>query len=458
MSALGSVFIRASALDDLADLAVDDFFLPAHREILDAMRAVAARDRAVDIIAVADELKVRGMIARLDGGQSYLNDLANIVPTAENVRHYAKIVADKATLRRMLALCAHTMSRVYGGDGDVEEVLNDLRAGAGEIELAGSGGPQRVGDRVHAVLDDMEKRGNAPQEYLVPTGLERFDHKIGGLRAGHLVVIAANPGRGKTALAWNIAVRAGLVGIPVLVFSLEMSEEELIERAISYKARINGRAVHLGRLNSDQWYAAGNAAFELDRFPMTDSRGDPHPLADKPVRIYVDDRKHKTARLIAEARRWRARHPDPRALIVIDYLGLVEPDVDERTREREVAKMSRAFKVLAHKTRANAPVVLCAQLNRDNVGKDGKMRPPVLRDLRDSGAIEADADMVIFPWWEGNPPEVGEHPAELIVEKHRGGAKGPVRTVWQPQFTTFVDPPDTDEPEQLELGTAVDRA
>lgn len=443
--ALGSVFIRASALNDLAELQVDDFFLPAHREIFDAMRAVAARHRALDPITVGDELKACDMLQRLPepGGYSYLNELANATPTAENVRHYAKIVGDKSTLRRIIATCAEAQSRAYG-EANVEEVLNDLRARAGEIELAGIGGPVRVGDRINAILDEMEKRGQRPQEYLVPTGLARFDRKIGGLRANHLIVVAANPGRGKTALVWCIAIRAALLGIPVLVFSIEMSEEELIERAISFQARINGRAVSLGRLNSGQWYTAGLAA---DQLTTIKQEGKP----DLPVPLYVDDRKHKMSRLVAEARRWRARHPDPRALIVVDYLGLVEPDMDERTREREVAKMSRQFKDLAHKTRANAPVILCSQLNRDNIGKDGKMRPPVLRDLRDSGAIEADADMVICPWWNGEPNDHGPHPAELLILKHRGGARGVIDTVWEPEFTTFSDPPEGDEPEQLAL-------
>lgn len=444
-AALGAVFIRSSALDDLAELQVDDFFLPAHREIFEAMRSVAARGRTLDVVTVADELKVMDMLTRLPGGQSYLNELANDTPTAENVRHYGKIVGDKATLRRIIATCAETASRAYG-EADAEDVLNDLRAKAGEIELAGSGGPVRVGDRVNAVMDEMEKRGQKPDDYLVPTGLARFDRKIGGLRANHLIIVAANPGRGKTALVWCIAIRAALLGIPVLVFSIEMSEEELIERALAFKARINGRAVSLGRLSSGQWYAASQAADQLD---IIREQGKP----DRPVPLYVDDRKHKMSRLVAEARRWRARHPDPRALIVVDYLGLVEPDMDERTREREVAKMTRAFKNLAHKSQAKAPVILCSQLNRDNIGKDGKMRPPVLRDLRDSGAIEQDADMVICPWWVGEPPETGPHPAELLVLKHRGGAKGVVDTVWEPEFTTFSDPPDGDEPEQMNLPT-----
>jgi replicative DNA helicase len=133
---------------------------------------------------------------------------------------------------------------------------------------------------------------------------------------------------------------------------------------------------------------------------------------------------------------------------VIDYLGLVLPDVEEKSREREVAKMSRAFKVLAHKSKANAPVILAVQLNRDNKTKDGKYRTPVMGDLRESGAIESDADMVVLPWWEGKPPATGRHPAELIIAKYRGGHPSNVRVDWEPEYLTFSDPLEDDDPQE----------
>lgn len=444
-AALGSVLIRSSALDDLHDLQVDDFFLPAHREILEAMRAVALRNRTVDVLALADELKAQGMLTRLEGGAVYLNELANATPTAENVRQYAGIVAAKATLRRIIATCADAMSTAYA-DGDPEELLNRLRISVGDIELPTSKGPVRVGDVVGKTIDGIQKRGEEPEKYLVPTGLARVDRKIGGLRANHLIVVAANPGKGKTSFVWNVAINAALAGVPVLVFSLEMEQDELIERGLSYLGRINGRAVSLGRMSVEEWHRVHRAGATLDRDRETDQE----------VPLYVDDRKLTASQVCAEARRWRAKHPSPRAMIVIDYLGLVESDTDERTREREVAKMSRQFKLLAHRTQANAPVVLCAQLNRDNVStKDGKPRPPVLRDLKDSGAIEADADMVIFPWWEGRPPATGTHPAELRIGKYRGGAVSEIDVIWEPEYMTFADVPEDDDQQQMDLPTGV---
>lgn len=430
-AALGSVIIKPMALDDLNVLEVDDFFLPVHREIFDAMRAIAMRKRAVDWVGIADELKARDMLKRLEGGESYLLALANATPTAENVQHYVKIIAEKATARRLIASCAGAMSAAYADNLDIEELVADHRRQIGEIELGSTKGPTVVADTIDDVLKSMENRQRDPDGYLVPTGLTRFDRRFGGLRENHLIVVAARPGGGKTAWAVNVAVNAAVNhNIPVLIFSVEMSMEELIERMLSRQARVNGRAVSRGTMDFDDWKKISLAAGQLSYTQGPE---------EKKIPLYIDDRKHKASRICAEARRWRARHPDPRALIVIDYLGLVEPDADERTREREVAKMSRSFKLLAHKDQARAPVILCCQLNRDMIGKDGKMRRPVLRDLRESGAIEADADAVIFPWWEGKPPAMGRHPAELIIEKIRGGHPSSVPVDWEGEYTSFVD-------------------
>lgn len=441
-SALGSVLIKPAALDDLADLEVDDFFLPAHREIVEAMRAVAKRAPAIDVVILADELKARGVLAKLDGGENYLLVLANATPTAENVRYYAGIVANKAMLRRLIATCAEIQSTAYGDFGDEPDAfLAEAQRKLGEIELHGAAGPVRVGDAVSDVLQAMEDRGNKPESFLIPTGIKSMDHRIGGLRGGHLIVVAANPGRGKTAWAVNVAVHAALAeGIPVLIFSIEMETYELIERMLAGKARVNGRSVSHGRMNYPEWQRVTTAASALAEYP--DGR---------PVPLYVDDRKLTAGQVCAQARRWRAQHPDSRALIVIDYLGLVLPDEEEKSREREVAKMSRAFKLLGHKTKANASVIMCCQLNRDNKGKDGKMRTPVVGDLRESGSIEADADMVILPWWEGDPGATGRHPADLIIGKHRGGPKGVIRVDWEPEFLTFTDPLDPLDEVQNEL-------
>lgn len=452
-AALGAVLIKPTALDDLGHLQADDFFMPIHREIFEAMRAIAERGHPIELVLLEDELRARTnadgrpMLLALPDGMQYLVDCFNTCGSAENASHYARIIAEKAQLRRMIAMCAEVQSAAYAEEASPRELMATVRERTGNIEARTPGGPVRVGDVVANVLDMMEKRGSAPQEYLVPTGIATLDRKIGGLRAGHLIVVAANPGRGKTAFAVNAATDAAVrAGIPTLVFSLEMDRDELIERQLSRGGRVNGRNVSLGRLSQREWdqvtTASARMAYDKDH---------------KQIPLYIDDRKLTASQICAEARRWRAKHRDPRALIVIDYLQLVAADQEERTREREVALMSGMFKKLAHRTQANAPVIMISQLNRENMkGKDGKTRSPVLSDLRDSGAIEQDADVVIFPWWDTEPPPTGRHPARLIFGKYRGGFKGEVPVDWLPEFTAFEDHEEVDESQLGLQGTELD--
>ncbi len=432
--ALGSVFIRPASLDDLTDLGVDDFFFPVHREIFEVMRDVAAAGRPVEILAVADELRARGRLQRLDGGEAFLVSLANDTPTAENVRHYARVIAAKATLRRAIATCLEAVSVAYGGPTDVEAFLNDLRGSVAGLELRGDDGPRRIGEVLVDVTERIERRASAPEDFLVPTGIASVDRKVGGLRAKHLIIVAARPGGGKTAWAVNtVAVAAARAGVPTLVFSLEMSRDELIERAMANAAKVNGHAIGLGRLTGPEWVRLTGAMGKLYEIPL-----------------WVDERVLRTQQICAEARRWRARHaPEGRALVIVDYLGLVEADKDERTREREVAKITRAMKKLAKQL--GCPVVLCSQLNRNMVGKDGKMRAPNLTDLRESGAVEQDADVVVFPWWDSAPPAVGRHPAKLIFGKYRGGHPGTIQVDWLPEYTVFEEREDHEPDPQEDL-------
>jgi len=440
-AALGAVLISQHALDSLGHLAVDDFFSVQHREIFEAMRHLAGAGHPVELVLLEEELRARGILAKLQGGAAYLITCANACATSEHASHYGRIVAEKAQLRRMIALCADVSSRAYG-DADPQELLATLRERTGDIETQTPGGPVRVGDQVHEVIHRMESRGENPEGSLVPTGIKSVDEKLAGFRSNELVVVAANPGRGKTAFAFNMAVRAAMQQkIPTLVFSLEMSADQLIERALAGEARVNGRHVSLGRMTMDQWKKVGDAGYRLD---VDDEK--------RQVPLYVDDRKLTASRICAEARRWRARHPEPRALIVIDYLGLVRPDRDEKNREREIAKMSAMFKCLSHRTEADCPVIMISQLNRENMkGKDGKPRAPVLSDLRESGAVEQDADAVLFPWWDSDPPAFGRWPARLIIGKFRNSAKGEAKMDWWPEYTLFTDPADPDDEVQGQL-------
>jgi replicative DNA helicase len=430
MAVLGAVFIAPRVLGEaMGDLRPDDFFLPAHREILSAMRAV----EAPDVVSVADELKVRGMLPRLENGEGYLFALANAVPTAENVGHYAAIVKERSLARRLIASCLEVTSRAHSGT-EIVDLIGEHRTQLAGLELDGkAGGPVKLSDAMDGVLDAIESRARSPEKYAIGTGLDGFDAGIGGMRAGQLVIVAGLPGQGKTSFAEGVALHNGDLGVPVLIFSLEMKLHELVERALSAKSGIDGRRIVAATgLDYDTWKTGI------------------HPAASKLRKstVWVDDRKLSTNRICAEAVRWREKtrrervksgSTDDRALIVIDYLGLVRSDQRSENRNLEVAGMSASFKRLAGDL--DCPVMLLSQLNRLPAREK---RKPVPSDLRDSGAVEADADMIIFPWRpEPSEEDVRNPPFEIdatiIVAKHRNGPIGEVDAVFRPSTTQFLD-------------------
>lgn len=451
-SVLGAVFIKPAALDDCDILHIDDFFLPAHREIFEAMRAVAKAGKPVDVLIVADELKAAGQLSRLDGGIAYLSDLANAVPTAENVGHYATIVRDAAVKRRLIAAASEILSTSYGGAVEADEALADARAKIANIELVdASSGPTAIGDEIGATLDSIEHRGERPDDYFMPTGLRAFDDHVGGIRGGNLITIAARPGKGKSALALQILIHNAFRGVPCLLFSFEMSKAEIVERAIAQHASIDGRAITSGRLRGPEWIAINDSARRLSTLPLW--------LVDKPMKL---------DRMLSNARRWTARQrvkADQQglkklAVVCCDYLGLIESSGAAETRALEVGAMTRGLKQFA--AEEEIPVIEVSQLNRDSEKEGGA---PKLSHLRDSGSIEQDSNMVLFPifeevtgpkppdWWPAaDLPQAPDLPAAVIVGKNRGGPIGRVPAIWQPRYVRFVDLPDYDhQPTQEEL-------
>jgi len=423
---LGSVLIKPSSLDEISDLKVNDFFLPAHREIYEAMLDLDRRRRPIEIVELAEELKARNMLGRLDGGETYLLTLANAVTIGDQARHFAGIVAKKAQQRRLIQACAELSSSAYGDVYDPLELLAEARQKITQIEADGQGGgPVKIGEHLQATLASIESRAQNPGGYFVKTGIRAFDEEIGGLRGGNLIVIATRPGMGKSAWLLDILLHGASTGVPSLLFSMEMNEEEIHERTLAKHASVNGRKIVAGKLSADDWARVDASAAQIVNMP-----------------IWLDTRYLSAQRICSEARRWRAQLKAKRAIIAIDYLGLVQSsDKDERNRAQELGAMTRAFKQLAGEL--NDPVFLLAQLNRENV-KAG--RKPQVSDLRDSGAIEQDANTVIFPWWEGTPPafsakddEPRRHPAMLIVGKNRGGPTGEVEVDWIPEFIRFED-------------------
>jgi replicative DNA helicase len=441
-SLLGSVFIRASALDDAGDLAPDDFFSPQHRDVFWAMRLLAQRRDPIDPVTVADVLKANDRLKRIEGEIVYLNGIANDTPTSENARHYAKIVRDKATLRRMIVVCSDILAEAYGERDDIGEVADFLAYGRqklGAIEVYDDERPTLIGDEVDATLDSMKHRAERPHDYFVQSGIRAFDSKVNGLRGGNLVVIAARPGRGKSALALDFLLNAAARGTPCLLFSFEMNKTEIVERAFSKIGRVNGSRVISGRMHGEEWDRVYGAAEHI-----------------KPLPLWLEKRRLTPAQIIATTRRWFAEQQVTvqdgskrrMALVAVDYMGLAKMIKDEQTRERFIAEMSSGLKNLAEEL--GIPIIAVSQLNRESEKND---RKPKLSDLRESGAIEQDANMVLFTHWDGDPPHSGSHPAVIIVGKNRSGASGEIDVTWIGEHTLFTDREDfePDAPEQQEL-------
>ncbi len=406
-----SCFLQAErAIDEAGDLRPDDFLIPAHRAVFDAIRALRGERKPVDIVTVGDAMARVGT-AQMLGGDSLLA-ISQHVPIWHSVRHYGVLVARDGTQRRLIAACANISARAMRGD-DAVEITSDARQLFADLEIRRDGGPVRLGDRLDEVIARIAEKTTAPETYRVNTGISRFDREIGGFRAPQLVVIAARPGIGKTALAGNVVLRAAKAGIPALVFSLEMSFDEMAERFIGADASVSVERIHRGLVSAEETAKLRSRAKALS-----------------PVPLFVDDRMLSIGQVTATARSWRLRRQEKQAVIVIDYLGLIRSSGKAENRNLEVGAMARGAKHLAKEL--DCPVVLVAQLNRA-MEKEG--REPMLSDLRDSGEIEAHADMVLFPHRE--PPTDGSGSASLIVAKHRGGVTGKIPCWWHAETMTF---------------------
>ena len=410
---LGCILIRERIADVLGELDGDDFLLPAHREIYGTMLDLSAGGSPLDVLTIASELRVRGLLERLDGGESYLMALSNCVPTATSVGHYVSIVRARSASRRLIASCTEAVVRAAAEPA--EDVIADLRVSLSGLRLE-RGGPILVSDSLPGYLDSLEARQAAKSDARVPSGLRRLDERLlGGVAMGQEVIVGANPGMGKTSLAVQWAIHAAVLGVPALVFSLEMKRVELLDRAVSFVSGVDGARIAAGgSLDLDTWRKI-TASAKAMMWPL-----------------WIDDRKLSMDQIASETLRWRDKHREsPRALVVVDYLGLIRSKGKSENRQQEVGGWSRDLKILAGD--ADCAMLVCAQLNRKNV-ENGPPERPVLSNLRDSGEIEQNADVVLFPWRNGTV-------AEIAVAKHRGGPVGVAHVVWNGPTTSFRDDP-----------------
>ena len=436
MSVIGAVLADPRKMDSLTGvLTPDDFALEEHRAIFRAMRSMYARSRSIDLVTLIDELvKTGGLEEDAKGGDYHVVEklrnrdeiirtlrlIAETTPNDPNYMDYARIVRDKAILRALIDASSEISEAAYNEEGEAEQIVELAEERIFRIaEKRQYKGFATIEDALLQMYDRLNLLKTEPDAAKgTPTGFSGVDRVLVGMGAGDLVIVGARPGMGKTAFAMNIAVSAAKrTKKKVCVFSLEMSTEQLVSRMISAEALVDSYHMRSGELSEDEWEKIAHAAAILGE-----------------TKILIDDTSGvSVAHMISKLR----READELGLIVIDYLQLMESDRKRNeNKATEVAEISRGLKLMAKKF--NVPVVCCAQLNRGTEGR-GEKRPQ-LSDLRDSGAIEQDADIVMFLYREDyydmkNPVSK----AEVIIAKNRHGSVGSVELGWYGKYTKFTE-------------------
>ncbi|MBX6377733.1 MAG: replicative DNA helicase [Clostridia bacterium] len=417
-SVLGAMLIERDAILRAADvLTGEDFYREAHRWVFEAILALFDRSEPVDMVTVAEELRQRG---RLDavGGVEYIEHLAHVVPTAANVEYYARIVEEKALLRQLIGVGTEIVRRAYEGQEDAASLMD-----AAENLVFSLGLKRR--NRPYAALKDVLIDAFEHIEHLymnrgsvlgVPTGFTEFDQLTSGLHPSELVILAARPSQGKTALCLNVARHAAIQKrIPTAIFSLEMSREQLAQRLLCAEAKVDGHRLRTGHLTEDDWRPLSRALGRLSEAP-----------------IFIDDTPNiSLMELRAKARRLKAEHDV--GLVIVDYLQLMHLRGRSESRQQEISEISRSLKALARELQV--PILALSQLSRAVEMRQD--RKPQLSDLRESGAIEQDADVVIFIYQR--PERENENVVDLILAKQRNGPTGTVQLYFHKQYGRFDD-------------------
>ena len=421
-SVLGSMLISEKALMlAVESLSADSFFAPAHREIFSAMEQIAATGKPLDLITLEGELSRRGTLKGV-GDFKYLIELSRFVPSAANVQAYIKIVDEKATLRRLITASDEIAKMCFTGDMETPDVLAQAEKLVYDISMHKGG---ELLEPIQPVLlktyERIEQLAiNAGRIDGVPTGYKELDNLLTGLHGGELVLVAARPSMGKTAFGMNVVGNAAIRhGKKAAVFSLEMPAEQLAMRMLCTEARVNMQNVRLGRLRQDEWMRLCEAVALVSE-----------------AEIYIDATSGITVpEMRSKARRLQMEHGLD--LIMVDYLQLMSGAGKYGNRQEEVSGISRALKSLAQEL--NVPIVALSQLSRAPTGRADHR--PMLNDIRDSGAIEQDADVVMFIHREDyyNRETELKNIAEVIIAKQRNGSLGTVNLGWKGEYTWFVD-------------------
>jgi len=422
---LGAVLVNKDAMDKIADVLIaEDFYRQDHQKIFRAVLRLFEKRSPIDLVTLTNELEA---LKELDavGGAAYLAQLVNTVPTALHVIHYAEIVRHKATLRRILAAGQKIAELGYEEEREVAEILDEAESALfGVSRQLLKDNFQVISDILAASFDRID-RLHREKGLLrgVPTGFKDLDHKLSGLQPSDLIILAARPSMGKTTFALNIALNAAIKGkVPVGFFSLEQSKEQIVDRLICAQAMVDGWKLRTGNLSEDDFPAIGMAMGTLAEAPL-----------------YIDDSPNLTAiEIRTKARRLRAEQK--LGLIVIDYLQLLESHRrggGNDNRVQEVSEISRSLKALAREL--DVPVIALSQLSRNVESRENKH--PQLSDLRESGSIEQDADVVMFLYREDyyNRDTDRKGVTDVLIRKHRNGPIGEVELHFKTEQSRFYD-------------------
>jgi replicative DNA helicase len=423
-SILGGILIENEAINRVTEiLDPDDFYRDAHRKIFNALINLSERDEPADLITLTNELR---KIDQLDsiGGASYLTSLIDSVPTAANIEYYAKIVKEKAILRKLIQTSTEIITQSYEDRGDVEVFLDEAERAIFEIS------EKRVRPSFYSIREIVKDSFTTIERLFqkkelvtgVPSGFKELDRMTAGFQPSDLIIIAGRPSMGKTAFCLNIAEYAAIENkIPVAIFSLEMSKEQLVIRMLCSQAHVEGTRLRTGYLNESDWPKLTIAAGNLSEAP-----------------IYIDDTAALSAlELRAKARRLKSEHG--LGMLIVDYLQLMKGRARVENRQQEISEISRSLKALSKEL--SIPVIAVSQLSRKTEERTGNR--PQLSDLRESGAIEQDADLIIFIYRDEVYNRAEDNPnrgkAEVIIGKQRNGPIGKIDLAFLDKFTTFKD-------------------
>lgn len=422
-SVLGGMMLSKDAIADVVEiLRSTDFYRPAHEIVFDAITDLYGRGEPADAVTVAAELTRLGQLSRI-GGPAYLHELISSVPTAANAGYYAKIVRERAVLRRLVTAGTRIVQLGYAADGgDVEDIVNAAQAEVYAVtERRASEDYLPLSAIIEGTIDEIEASGHRGDGLTgIPTGFVDLDSLTNGLHPGQMIVIAARPAVGKSTLGLDIARSAAIHHqLSTVIFSLEMGKNEITMRLLSAEARIPLQNMRKGTMREEDWTRLARTMGEVSEAPL-----------------FVDDSPNMSLMEIrAKCRRLRQRHD--LKLVIVDYLQLMTSGKRVENRQQEVSEFSRALKLLAKEL--EVPVIALSQLNRGPEQRTDKK--PQMSDLRESGSIEQDADMVILlhreDMYERESPRAGE--ADFIVAKHRNGPTDTITVAFQGHYSRFVD-------------------